>query len=302
MPPPAFVILNCLWNRQLFREISARTFASLKMPPMRQTGTLIFLLLLSLPSFAKKWPSPKFSGMYFQWGYNREVYSKSDLHFENGAQYNFTLHNVVAHDKPDFSAFRTSPWDITIPQNSFRIGVYLNPKHTWAVEFNFDHFKYVMDGNQQVRMTGRLGETNYDKDTTLVPQFVKFEHTDGVNLYHINFVRQQEIWKRKDRTKATFLYKIGGGVGIPRTEVSLFGEKLNNKYHLAGYTFAGEAGLRFYPTKNFFLELNGKAGFANYLTVLTVEGGHANHKFLYAGVVGLIGYDIGFGSKKVPMR
>jgi len=36
---------------------------------------------------------------YFYWGGNRSKYSKSDIQFE-GENYNFTLHNVHAEDKP----------------------------------------------------------------------------------------------------------------------------------------------------------------------------------------------------------
>jgi len=36
---------------------------------------------------------------YIFWGGNRESYTKSDIHFE-GANYNFTVHDVTAHDKP----------------------------------------------------------------------------------------------------------------------------------------------------------------------------------------------------------
>lgn len=70
------------------------------------------------------------------------------------------------------------------------------------------------------------------------------------------------------------------------------GKRINNKFHVAGYCISAEAGMRLYPLKNLFLELNVKGGFANYINALAVEGGRLNHHFFYAETIGLIGYDI----------
>ena len=75
--------------------------------------------------------------------------------------------------------------------------------------------------------------------------------------------------------------------------------RLDNEYHVAGYIISGEAGMRYYPLRNFFLELNLKGGFANYLNVLTVEGGKAHHHFWYGSAVLLAGYDLNFGHERL---
>src|SRR5687767_4789372 len=36
---------------------------------------------------------------YFYWGYNRSIYSKTNLHFTS-ANYDFTVYNIEATDKP----------------------------------------------------------------------------------------------------------------------------------------------------------------------------------------------------------
>jgi len=248
-------------------------------------------------SFAQKLSELKLTGIYGQWGYNRDWFTRSSIRF-NGNHYDFTLHKVKAHDKPDFSGFVDNPWDITIPQNSFRIGFYLNEKRTRAIELNFDHAKYVMANNQRVHMTGHIGDKKFNQDTLLIESFVKFEHTNGANFYHINYVAQRPLWNNKKNLKATWLYKIGAGVCVPRSDVTLFGKSLDNKYHIAGFVVSAESGFRFYPLKNFFLELNGKLGYANFADVLTVSEGKAHHQFGYAEVIGLIGYDLIFKNKK----
>ncbi len=262
--------------------------------------TLSALLLLS-GVCANAWifPKPVFSGMYLQWGYNRDIYSRSDLHFSNGDLYDFTIHNAVAHDQPDFRGFWETPLDITIPQNSFRIGAYLNREHTWAIEINFDHAKYVVTDEQTLRVTGQIHGEPIDQDTIIHHDFVHLEHTNGANFYHVNYVRQKFLLEGKDYGRLSYLLKGGAGIVVPRSDVTIMNHRLDNVYHVAGYIISGEAGMRFYPLRNFFLELNAKAGFANYLNVLTVEGGRARHSFWYGEIIGLVGYDLNFGHPRV---
>ena len=269
---------------------------------MRKTILFSLLVLSCSHSFAKSFKvhKPKLSGFYVQWGYNRDWFTRSNLHFSKDGAYDFKLHNSKAKDQPDFSAFRDAPLEITIPQNSYRIGAYLNQEHTWAIEINFDHAKYVMLNDQNLRITGQINGQQMDKDTIVNYNFVHLEHTDGANFYHVNYVYQNILkrTRKSKRTLATCLAKVGAGIVVPRSEVTLFGKKLNNRYHVAGYVVGVELGSRIYPLKNFFLEANVKAGYANYLNALAVEGGKLSHSFGYAEVIGLIGYDINLPFKK----
>jgi len=265
---------------------------------MQKKLLLIALILCCTELKAQLFSKPVFSGIYLQWGYSRDKYTKSDIHLHNGATYDFTLHDAVAKDKPDFDGFKTNPLDVTIPQNVIRIGVYLNKAHTHAIELNYDHAKYVVQDNQRVHITGQIHGEQIDKDTTITPWLIHFEHSNGANFYHLNYVGQQEIWKNKKRRLATAVWKLGAGVVIPKSDVTVFGKRLDNRFHVAGYILGAETGLRIYPLKNLFLETTVKGGFANYLNVLTVEGGSANHHFLYGEVTGSLGYDINFRKKK----
>lgn len=235
--------------------------------------------------------------MYFQWGYNRDWYTKSDIRFKDGDKYDFTIYDVVAKDQPDFDYFKEHPLDITIPQNSYRIGVYLNKQRTHAIEINYDHAKYVQVDNQTLLMKGHINGEAVNEYRNMGHYYVHMEHTNGANFYHLNYVGQTEIWHnhKKNRPWATAVWKAGGGVVIPKSFVILFYEKLDNKFSVAGYIFSGEAGVRFYPFKNFFLEATGKGGYANYVNALSVGTGHMSHDFWYGEVIGLVGYDINLG-------
>ncbi|RYE24340.1 MAG: hypothetical protein EOP51_07655 [Sphingobacteriales bacterium] len=265
---------------------------------------LLVLVLIAAPAQAqilnKIFKKPVLTGMYLQWGYNRDVYSKSTIHFTNGDKYDFKVHDAVAHDQPNFEAFTKTPLDITIPQNSFRIGFYLNKKHTHAIEINFDHAKYVVDAKQTLRVSGTFQGREIDKDTLIHPYFMSFEHTNGANFYHVNYVGQHELWRNKKRMHASVIWKAGMGIVVPRSDVILFEKQTDNQFHVAGYVMGAESGFRFYPLKNLFLEATVKGGYANYLDVLTVQGGKASHAFRYGEVIGLIGYDINFKKKQKP--
>lgn len=261
---------------------------------------IILVTLFSNSLSAQLFKKPHISGMYFQWGYNRDWYTKSDVHFKDGDKYDFTIYDMVARDQPDFGYFKQHPLDITIPQNSYRIGIYLNKEQTHAIEINYDHAKYVQIDNQTLRMKGQINGKQIDADTNLGQYFVHLEHTNGANFYHLNYVGQTEIWhnKKKDRKAATLIWKAGGGIVIPKSFVILMYQKLDNKFHVAGYIFSGEVGTRYYPGKNIFLEATVKGGYANYLNSLAIGTGHISHSFGYFEVVGLVGYDLHFGRNK----
>ena len=239
--------------------------------------------------------------MYIQWGYNTEWYTKSNINFKmaNGDQ--FLLKKAKAHDKPDLRAIIDVPGQISIPQYNYRLGFYLNKTRTKAIEINFDHIKYVVTDGQQVRVTGIIDGKKVDGDSILNPaSFLHFEHTDGGNLLHINYVEQKSLLNNKANTRSLInsIWKIGAGINIPRTDFTYRGDRLNNRFHVAGYNFSAEAGARYYPFKKFFIEGTGKTGYVRYVNALanttTQKGNRATHGFGYFELIGTFGYDIRF--------
>jgi len=257
-------------------------------------------MVISLNLSAQK-KSRLLDGMYLQWGYNTEWYSKSNIHVTMPGGTNFTIHNAKAHDRPDLDAILTEPGDISIPQYNYRIGFYLNKKHTKAIELNFDHAKYIVTDGQRVRVTGNIDGKPVNGDSTLDPlTFLHFEHTDGANWLHINYVHQQTLLstKKTNRPLINFVWKAGAGINIPRSDFTWRGDRLNNDFHVAGYNISAEAGTRIYPLKKFFIEFTAKTGFVEYLNALcntnAQKGIRVRHNFEYFELVGLIGYDINF--------
>jgi hypothetical protein len=238
-----------------------------------------------------------FKGMYLQWGYNTEWYTKSTIHFRdvvNGVNHNFTIYKALAHDRNDLDAITKNPVEISIPQYNYRIGFYLNNEHTKAIEINYDHAKYIVYNNQLLHAKGTIGTTYFDKDTVFSKSDLQFEHTNGANFYQINYVRQYVLKRNGARPLFTGLWKAGAGILIPKTDVTLSGKRVDNKFHIAGYCMGTEGGARWYFGKKWFLEGTAKTGFANYTNALAAGGGRVNHNFGYFELIGTVGYDIKF--------
>lgn len=259
------------------------------------------LFLLSLFNAQAQDKPQRFTGMYVQWGYNTEWYTRSNINFNMANGDRFKLHNAKAHDSPDLDAIVEVPLQISIPQYNYRLGFYLNKTKTRAIELNFDHIKYVVTDGQQVKVSGTIDGKPVNGDSILNPAtFLHLEHTDGGNLLHLNYVQQHSILKNtsKSRDLVTLLWKAGAGINIPRTDFTYRGDRLNNKFHIAGYNVSAEAGARIYPFKKVFLEFTGKTGYVKYVNALAnttqQTGNRVKHSFGYVEVMGLIGLDIKF--------
>lgn len=240
-------------------------------------------------------------GMYIQWGYNTEAYTRSNIHFKMSNGNDFTLHHAKAHDSNDFDAIYKEVSQISIPQYNYRFGFYLNKQGTRALEINFDHAKYIVTDGQKVHVTGTIDGKNVDGDSVLNPQsFLHFEHTDGANWLHINYVQQGTIFENNAHTRKllTYIYKAGAGINIPRSDFTWRGEELNNNFHVAGYNVSAEAGFRFYPLKRFFIEWTGKTGYVRYINALanttSIKGNRVTQGFMYLESIATIGFEFPF--------
>jgi hypothetical protein len=221
--------------------------------------------------------------LYLSWGYNRDWFSKSNLHFENSGSdnYNFTVYNVGAKDRSGFNHLlqTAAHGDITIPQYNYRLGYYFNNKHDIGIEINFDHTKYVMVQDQSVHIKGQIHGVEMDKDTVLGADFLKFEHTNGANFLMGNFIKRKGCFHSENNKHwLSAIVKPGAGIMIPKTDVTLFGTRVDNKFHIAGWLIGLETGLR-YDARHFFVEATVKESYVDYTDVLTIGTGRANHSF-----------------------
>lgn len=244
---------------------------------LRTALSAILIGLASFAALAQEVPHVHLKHRVFaQWGYNRAQYSLSNIHFE-GPDYDFILHDVAAVDKPEPFSFRGyfSPANIWIPQYNYRVGWFLNER--WSISLGLDHMKYVMVQDQDVRITGNIAPQrsatyagSEDHTVALTTDFLRYEHTDGLNLLSVDADVYEPVWNSTHGAHALYL-TAGACIGpvIPRTDVRLFGVGLNNKFHLAGYGAALEAGFTGVFWNRLLVRAMAKGGYIELPSVLT---------------------------------
>jgi len=240
--------------------------------------------------------------IYAFWGWNRGWYSDSDIHF-TGDNYDFTLNDVEAKDRQ--SKLGIDPFlnlgRITIPQTNFRIGYFINDKID--ISIGVDHMKYVMVSVQETEITGNINSNaGYDgsyinNDLTITEDFLKFEHTDGLNYlnaeitYNQNLLDVFRINLNPNKIELNYLVGFGIGVMMPRSNVTLMDFTRYDEFHFAGYGFAAKTGLNLTFYKHFFIRTEYKAGFIDMPDIRTTpnESDKASQHFLFTE------WNFGFG-------
>jgi hypothetical protein len=218
---------------------------------------------------------------YAMWGWNRDVFSASNIHFW-GDNYDFRLRNVVAHDKPEKLGFSPyfHPTKLTIPQTDARVGYFLN--NNYSVSFGFDHMKYVMEQSQAVEITGHIGATetaydgDYDHDVIYTNRnFLRYEHTDGLNYVNAEIRRHAPIFSiHKNKWLQIDLETfsgLGAGFMLPKTNCRMFGGERHDAYHLSGYATHAVTGLGLTLWNHFYMTSELKAGFINMPDIRTTS-------------------------------
>jgi hypothetical protein len=237
--------------------------------------------------------SPK-GQFYIGFGYNKEWYTKSNINITNkSGDLDFTLHKMTAKDRPKFGEiFRVA---VSIPQYGYRLGYWLPSSH-FGVEINFDHAKYVVDEYQTVRLTGRINDKMYDLDTLIHPvNFFDMEHTDGANFLLLNLMFRRPLVQSRFLTVYS-IAKLGGGIVIPRTDVTLFGTRMNNRFHIAGQVAGLETGFRIEIVKFFWIEPTIKGVVTNFNNVLAVGADERiSHRFGAFMVLAHAGFSVPLG-------
>jgi hypothetical protein len=213
-------------------------------------------------------------GKFFvYWGWNWASYSNSDLRFK-GKDYDFTLSNVKAQDRQTKFSVNTyfNPANFTIPQTNYRIGYFF--KENYTVSIGVDHMKYVMIDDQNVTINGaiNIGNTKYDgtytgEDIQLTEDFLRFEHTDGLNYLNVEVKRFDNIdhWfgLDLDNLQINLTEGFGAGVLYPKTDTSLLGKERHDDYHLSGWGVSAGAGLNITFLKYFYIQADYKIGYIN---------------------------------------
>jgi hypothetical protein len=243
------------------------------------------------------WLDPDSKGKYYiAFGYNKDWYTRSDIrvHDDENNTMDFTLYDMTARDRPDIrNIFRLQ---LSIPQYGYRMG-YWFPSGRFGVEINFDHAKYIVNDNQTARIDGHINGVQVSGDTLVTPHFLHLEHTDGANFLMFNIMYRQSLLQRK-YLSTSWITKLGGGMVVPRSDVTLFGQRWNHCFHVAGQVFGIETGFRTEFFRFFFLETTVKGAYANYANVLAINPILISHRFGTFMVEAHAGFQLPVGKRK----
>lgn len=234
--------------------------------------------------------------MFVYWGWNRAGFSKSDIRFK-GNGYDFTLNNVVAHDRPsELSMAYIDPTRLSIPQFNFRLAYFI--KDNLALVIAQDHMKYVMDQNQTVNFDGHITDPTYagmvqnGQVNLLDEQFLTFEHTDGLNYINLGLEKYKNVLSKKD---FNMFWAYGGGIGalMPKSNVKLFGNERSDRYHLAGFGLDARTSINAVFWNHWMARVEGKFGYINMpdiKTTLNNKPDKASQDFVFYQINFGIGY------------
>jgi hypothetical protein len=242
-------------------------------------------------SFKKKFGTQK-NAVYVYWGYNRSIYSKSDVNF-SGPDYDITVKDLQAQDRPsrNFGTY-VNPATLTVPQFNVRVGWYY--KFRWDISIGYDHMKYVMRKNQNLYLNGDAGPTTtsqlngvYTDLDGLVPireEDLHYENTNGLNYISFQLSNTAPLFKSKDR-KFAIQRRAGVGLGpvVTQTDFQWDGTPYHTKFGFSGYGVSAHAGLRFDFFNRFFLASNWSGGFIHLPKNRTAPNDElfAKQKFVY---------------------
>ncbi len=219
-------------------------------------------------------------GKFFvYWGWNWASYTDSDIRFK-GNNYDFTLRNVKSRDTPSEFSFKKyfGITNITKPQTNARIGYFF--KENYTISIGLDHMKYVVNNDQFVNIDGNIniGNSKYDgtynsQPIQLTEDFLRLEHTDGLNYINVQLYRFDDIssWfgLSSDNLQINLTEGIGMGVLYPKTDTTLLGNERHDDFHLSGYGVSAGFGLNITFLKHFFIQADVKAGYINMSDIKT---------------------------------
>lgn len=213
---------------------------------------------------------------YLYWGYNRSAYSKSDIQFI-GDDYDFSLGNVKARDRqtPFDVGIYFHPGLVSIPQYNGRLGYFFSDH--CEISIGADHMKYVVVADQTVSMNGKIGDENPDFEGTYVndqqvlsDDFLRFEHTDGLNYINVSFKRYDDVLEyKKFRLGISEGVEVGGV--LPKTNVTLMGGERHDGFNWAGYGISGLGAVTLRIYNHFFIQSEMKVGFIDMGAIRTTQ-------------------------------
>lgn len=228
---------------------------------------------------------------YFSFGLSRQQYAPSDIHVSQPSLGNdFTVHQARATDFPG------SPQEVfnslihmglTDPQENIRVGKFMNPEKTFAIEFSLDHSKYNTNINQTAHVSGTINNLPVDGNMVLDQNTFDYELHNGLNHLMFNAVWLQHLYGPKQKPGDwELISRVGAGILLPHAQNTVLGNEnqvgpkteniccFSSKdwWQINGWTAGVEVGLRYRLYTSMYLELTSKVAYGELRSVPVYQG------------------------------
>ena len=270
-----------------------------------RTTLIVLGIFLSNPTYAGEW--------YFNWGYNRDYYSNSDIHVSQPDLGNdFIVHSVQSVDLPQWTNGDLFRNHITVPQFNLRIGYFFDSDPDWGLEFSLDHTKLSSVIGQTRQITGTIAGNPIDSQQVLTAQTFRYDLHNGFNHIMMNVTRRKNLIRQYDQNLSlAFLGKAGIGIVMPHADNTIFGQQSdvgpktisnavgisNGWWQLKGWTVGLELGLRLVLLKPLFLEVADKVAYSS-MSGIPVYKGRASQSIWMNEWLFLLGFTFQSGQLK----
>jgi hypothetical protein len=228
---------------------------------------------------------------YFSWGYSRQQYAPSDIHVSQpGEGSDFTVHQAAATDFP--GTFQDVigailNFDPASAQENIRIGKFMNPEKTFAIEFSLDHTKYNTTIDQTAYVSGVQKGMPVNQNKVLSEQYFDYELHNGLNHIMVNAVWLHHLYGPEQKPgDLQLISRLGAGILMPHAQNTIQGNQnevgpkdkniccfnSNDWWQINGWTVGVEEGLRYSVYKSIYLELTAKIAYGELKNVPVYHG------------------------------
>ncbi len=241
---------------------------------------------------------------YFSWGYSRQFYAPSDIHISQPSLGNdFTVRQAKASDfasSPEDTVKSLFELDFTNPQENVRIGKFLNPEKTFAIEFSLDHSKYNVDLGQTVDVTGTINTPSRSGPLKVDAQNFSYALHNGLNHLMVNAVWLKHLYGPENQAgQLQLISRAGAGILLPHADNTILGNPnqvgpknenvccfaKNDWWQVNGWTAGVEVGLRYRIYKALYLELTSKVAYGVLRGVPVFQGSADQTIWMYEQVL-----------------
>jgi hypothetical protein len=231
-------------------------------------------------------------------GYNRSVYSSSDVNFSS-TNYDFTAGGMNFSDNEE-EVGMGEYFNSSSPQFNFHLGFFVANK--WAITLGMDRLNYFSKENQNVTIDGAFSPDDNDssgpysnEEVTLNRNQLYLQQNGGVNYVRVGLLRADQFYKsRKAEFSINSIVGVGIGALFSGLDYTFDNYTVQNVTSLSGFGFSGHLGLRFDFFQHVFVQTTLSGGLLNQgnIQLTTNSTATASHKMGYISPEISIGFNI----------